>query len=83
MQAPDKAIPQEPLGRAQCVVVPEMKVGAFIFGAKYGKGFSPAAVTTSPTLTVIGFTAVMRGKLVCADSDFRAGPWVTVVCLSG
>jgi len=40
MQSPDKAIPQELLDRAQCiVVVPGMKSGAFIFGAKYGKGF--------------------------------------------
>ncbi len=40
MQTPDKAIPQELLDRAQCVVViPGMKGGAFIFGAKYGKGF--------------------------------------------
>ena len=40
MGTPDKAIPQELLDRAQCVVVvPGMKGGAFIFGAKYGKGF--------------------------------------------
>jgi SH3 domain-containing YSC84-like protein 1 len=40
MGTPDKAIPQELLDRSQCVVVvPGMKGGAFIFGAKYGKGF--------------------------------------------
>jgi lipid-binding SYLF domain-containing protein len=40
MQTPDKAIPQKLLDRSQCVVViPGMKGGAFIFGAKYGKGF--------------------------------------------
>ena len=40
METPDKAIPQELMDRAQCVVViPGMKGGAFIFGAKYGKGF--------------------------------------------
>jgi lipid-binding SYLF domain-containing protein len=40
MQISDKAIPQDLLDRAQCVVVvPGMKGGAFIFGAKYGKGF--------------------------------------------
>ena len=40
MQTPDKAIPQELLERAHCIVViPGMKGGAFIFGAKYGKGF--------------------------------------------
>ncbi|MCL6544291.1 MAG: lipid-binding SYLF domain-containing protein [Bryobacteraceae bacterium] len=40
MGASDKAIPQELLDRAQCiVVVPGLKKGAFIFGAKYGRGF--------------------------------------------
>jgi SH3 domain-containing YSC84-like protein 1 len=40
MGTPDKAIPQELLDRSHCVVViPGMKGGAFIFGAKYGKGF--------------------------------------------
>jgi lipid-binding SYLF domain-containing protein len=40
MATPDKAIPQELLDKASCVVVvPGMKKGAFIVGAKYGKGF--------------------------------------------
>jgi lipid-binding SYLF domain-containing protein len=40
MSAPDKGIPQDLLEKAQCVVVvPGLKKGAFIFGAKYGKGF--------------------------------------------
>jgi lipid-binding SYLF domain-containing protein len=40
MQTPDKAIPQQLLDKSQCiVVVPGMKGGAFIVGAKYGKGF--------------------------------------------
>jgi len=40
MDVPDKAIPQELLGKAQCIViVPGLKKGAFIIGAKYGKGF--------------------------------------------
>jgi SH3 domain-containing YSC84-like protein 1 len=40
MSMSDKAIPQDLLDRAQCVVViPGMKKGAFIVGAKYGKGF--------------------------------------------
>jgi SH3 domain-containing YSC84-like protein 1 len=40
MSAPDKGIPQDLLQRAQCVVlVPGLKKGAFIVGAKYGKGF--------------------------------------------
>ncbi|MEN6532888.1 MAG: lipid-binding SYLF domain-containing protein [Bryobacteraceae bacterium] len=40
MATPDKSIPQELLDRAECIaVVPSMKKGAFIIGAKYGKGF--------------------------------------------
>jgi SH3 domain-containing YSC84-like protein 1 len=40
MGVPDKSIPQDLLGRAQCIViVPGLKKGAFIVGAKYGKGF--------------------------------------------
>jgi lipid-binding SYLF domain-containing protein len=40
MSAPDKGIPQDLLRRAQCIVlVPGLKKGAFIVGAKYGKGF--------------------------------------------
>jgi lipid-binding SYLF domain-containing protein len=40
MSAPDKGIPQDLLQKAQCVIlVPGLKKGAFIVGAKYGKGF--------------------------------------------
>ena len=40
MGAPDKSIPQDLLEKAHCVaIIPSMKKGAFIVGAKYGKGF--------------------------------------------
>jgi lipid-binding SYLF domain-containing protein len=40
MSAPDKGIPQDLLQKAHCVIlVPGLKKGAFIVGAKYGKGF--------------------------------------------
>jgi lipid-binding SYLF domain-containing protein len=40
MGTPDKAIPQGLLNKAQCIViVPGLKKGAFVVGAKYGKGF--------------------------------------------
>lgn len=40
MHARDKGIPQDLLDRAECVVVvPALKSGGFIVGAKYGKGF--------------------------------------------
>jgi len=40
MSAPDKGIPQDLLAKSECIViVPGLKKGAFIVGAKYGKGF--------------------------------------------
>ena len=41
MRASDKGIPQDLLDKARCVVVvPGMKKAGFVFGAKYGRGFS-------------------------------------------
>lgn len=38
--APDKGVPKDIFSKAQCVVViPGLKKGAFVIGAKYGKGF--------------------------------------------
>jgi len=40
MGVPEKGIPQDLLDKSHCIViVPGMKKGAFIVGAKYGKGF--------------------------------------------
>ncbi|MBI4873990.1 MAG: lipid-binding SYLF domain-containing protein [Acidobacteria bacterium] len=40
MATPDNSIPQDLLNKAHCaVIVPGLKKGAFIFGAKYGRGF--------------------------------------------
>lgn len=40
MGTSDKAIPQDLLDKAQCaIIVPGLKKGAFIIGAKYGRGF--------------------------------------------
>lgn len=39
--APDSGIPEEILGRSQCVaVVPSMLKGGFVVGAKYGRGLA-------------------------------------------
>jgi lipid-binding SYLF domain-containing protein len=41
MGTPDKAIPQELLDKAQCIIlIPELKKAAFGIGAKYGRGFA-------------------------------------------
>jgi lipid-binding SYLF domain-containing protein len=40
LTAPDQSIPQDLLDQAHCVVVvPGLKKGAFVVGAKYGRGF--------------------------------------------
>jgi SH3 domain-containing YSC84-like protein 1 len=40
MQVDDKAIPRELLEKAECIgIIPNLKKGGFIIGAKYGKGF--------------------------------------------
>jgi len=40
MQIADRAVPQKLLDKSEClVIVPGLKKGAFIFGAKYGRGF--------------------------------------------
>ncbi len=55
--APDKGIPQEILGNAECVaVVPSMLKGGFIFGAKYGRGIASCRAAkgwTSPAFFTI------------------------------
>jgi SH3 domain-containing YSC84-like protein 1 len=41
MKTPDKGIPQDMLGKAECVrVVPNLKKAAFVVGGEYGKGFA-------------------------------------------
>jgi len=40
MAAPDKGMPQDLLDKSACaVIIPGVKKGAFILGAKYGRGF--------------------------------------------
>ena len=41
MGTPDKAIPNNLLSRAKCVIiVPDMKKAAFVIGGQYGRGFA-------------------------------------------
>jgi lipid-binding SYLF domain-containing protein len=57
--APDSGIPQEILGKAECVaVVPSMLKGGFIVGAKYGRGLAscrtPKGWSTPAFFTITG-----------------------------
>lgn len=58
---PDKGIPREVLGSAECVaVVPSMLKGGFIFGAKYGRGL--ASCRTSKGWSAPAFFVVEGGS---------------------
>jgi SH3 domain-containing YSC84-like protein 1 len=56
--APDKGIPQEILGSAECVaVVPSLLNGGFVFGGRYGKGVASCrtpAGWSAPAFFTIG-----------------------------
>src|SRR6266478_6221656 len=60
--APDKGIPQEVLGSAECVsVVPSMLKGGFIVGAKYGRGL--ASCRTAKGWSAPAFFVVTGGSV--------------------
>lgn len=58
---PDKGIPRQVLGSAECVaVVPSMLKGGFVFGAKYGRGL--ASCRTSKGWSAPAFFLVEGGS---------------------
>jgi lipid-binding SYLF domain-containing protein len=58
---PDKGIPQQILGSAECVaVVPSLLKGGFIFGAKYGRGI--ASCRTEKGWTAPAFFQIEGGS---------------------
>lgn len=60
--APDKGIPQEVLGSAECVaVVPTLLKGGFIVGAKYGRGL--ASCRTDKGWSAPAFFVVTGGSV--------------------
>src|ERR1700730_16984581 len=60
--APDSGIPQEILGKAECVaVVPSMLKGGFIVGAKYGRGL--ASCRTSKGWSTPAFFTITGGSV--------------------
>jgi SH3 domain-containing YSC84-like protein 1 len=60
----DRAIPQDLLDRSQCIViVPGLKKGAFIFGAKYGKGFLSCRKKEGQGWTAPGTVRVEGGSV--------------------
>jgi lipid-binding SYLF domain-containing protein len=64
MDTPDKAIPQGLLDKAHAVViVPGLKKGAFMIGAKYGKGYISFRKKEGPGWTAPGTVRVEGGSI--------------------
>jgi len=63
MGTPDKSIPQDLLNKAQCImIVPGLKKGAFIVGAKYGRGFVTCRKKSGEGWTAPGAIRVEGGS---------------------
>ncbi|MGA8029710.1 MAG: lipid-binding SYLF domain-containing protein [Bryobacteraceae bacterium] len=63
MNASDKGIPQDLLGKASCVVViPNLKKGGFIVGAEYGKGFFSCRKPSGVGWSAPGSIRISGGK---------------------
>jgi lipid-binding SYLF domain-containing protein len=63
MNASDKGIPQDLLGRASCVVVvPNLKKGGFIVGAEYGAGFFTCRKPSGVGWSAPGSIRISGGK---------------------
>jgi len=77
MATPDKGIPLEIAGKAECVlVVPSFKKGAFLVGGQYGQGI--ATCRTSD-----GWSAPAFIQLTGASFGFQAGGQATDLVLVG
>ena len=64
MSTPDRSIPQDLLDKAHCiVVVPGLKKGAFILGAKYGKGYLSCRKKEGPGWSAPGTVRVEGGSV--------------------
>lgn len=69
MASPDKGIPQDLLGKAECVVVvPGMKKAAFVVGAEYGRGFTECRKSDG-----IGWTAPAAVRMEGGSVGFQIG----------
>jgi lipid-binding SYLF domain-containing protein len=77
MAVPDKGIPHDLLERANCaVVIPGLKKGAFMVGAKYGKGF-----ITCRTGKSMGWSAPASVRVEGGSFGFQIGGGETDVFL--
>ena len=64
MAAPDKGIPQDLMAKSYCIViVPSLKTGAFIVGAKYGKGYVSCRNRTGSGWSAPGTVRIEGGSV--------------------
>ncbi|WP_321474408.1 lipid-binding SYLF domain-containing protein [uncultured Paludibaculum sp.] len=69
MDTGDKAIPQDLFSKAQCaVIVPALKKGGFILGAKYGRGFAACRDASGK-----GWTAPVGVRVEGGSVGFQIG----------
>lgn len=69
MSTGDKAIPQDLFSKAQCaVIVPALKKGGFILGAKYGRGFAACRASDGK-----GWTAPVGVRVEGGSVGFQIG----------
>jgi lipid-binding SYLF domain-containing protein len=69
MDTPDKSIPQDLLNKATCIiVVPGLKKGAFIIGAKFGRGFASCRKQGG-----VGWSAPAAVRVEGGSFGFQAG----------
>lgn len=69
MSTGDKAIPQDLFSKAQCaVIVPALKKGGFILGAKYGRGFAACRAADGK-----GWTAPVGVRVEGGSVGFQIG----------
>src|ERR1700719_4607107 len=79
MCAPDRGMPQDLLGRSECIVmVPGLKKGAFIVGAKYGKGFMSCRKASG-----VGWSAPGSIRVEGGSFGFQIGGSETDVVMLG
>jgi SH3 domain-containing YSC84-like protein 1 len=77
MGTPDQSIPQGLLDKAYCVaIIPEMKKAAFIFGAKYGKGYFSCREKSD-----LGWSAPATVRIEGGSFGFQIGGSVTDVVM--
>jgi len=77
MAAPDKGIPSELLSNAHCVaIIPSMKQGGFVFGARYGKG-----VMTCRASQGVGWTGPSTVRLEGGSFGLQIGGSATDIVL--